>query len=217
MTPKQREAMISLQRQIRSLDIYLGRLKPKLDTLVEQLEISDDLDNDDFTSEDISNLLRFNQRLTDLERHLRDVGDKECVILNGRVADPADPLIDYDIEATLGFKLRTRDGEFYEYRRNCYTQRSISLKHLRQRSKLADGKDHRDDIRRYPAGLDQTPHCWLFHDLYGYSYGAQSPALSLDDCLRIGEITVNVTVSQQSLLDIETGSWLPLPTETDWD
>ncbi|MEA3643612.1 MAG: hypothetical protein VBE63_27330, partial [Lamprobacter sp.] len=70
------------------------------------------------------------------------------------------------------------------------------------------GVDYRETVHRFPGRLNQIPHCWLFHDLYDHHYGLEQPALSLGECLRIGEIWVRIAVEHQATLDLETGDWL---------
>ena len=65
------------------------------------------------------------------------------------------------------------------------------------------------------TGLDQLAqeaHCWLFHDLYSHSYGSYQgnddmKELSLQDCLRVGSIWVDIEVRHQAFLDIDSGEW----------
>ena len=45
-----------------------------------------------------------------------------------------------------------------------------------------------DSPTRESHDFNETPHCWLFHDLYDHSYGLEQPTLSLQDCLRMGRI-----------------------------
>lgn len=78
-----------------------------------------------------------------------------------------------------------------------------------EESSLRDEQDFREAGRPFPGRLNETPHCWLFHDLYDHSYGLGQPALSLRDCLRIDRIWVRVAVEHQATLDLETGHWLP--------
>lgn len=58
------------------------------------------------------------------------------------------------------------------------------------------------------------PHCWLFHDLNDHAYGPASPMLSLEDCLRIGRIHVDVQIWQQYVFDAQGGG--PCETKRRW-
>lgn len=205
MTLKQRDVMAGLQRQIRLLENHYHALKRQFRVLRFQFE-NDPLDErDDFTSAEVDDLVRLNQRLEHLEHHLRAVGRQESARLNTRVADPNDPLDDYEIDATLYFILREDDPDFDDGDDNFLTQRDFSLKY--DESHLADGVDHHETGIPFPGRLNEIPHCWLFHDLYDHSYGLEQPALSLQDGLRVGRIWVDIAVRHQATLDIATGVW----------
>jgi hypothetical protein len=198
-----------LQKKISRLDSYVGRLRRQLIELPEYFDSAVALYKGEFTAEEISELLRFNQLLSEFELYLCEFGAKECVSLDARVSDPNDPLDDYEIEATLYFTLGEDDPEFDEDSDNFLTQRQIGLKRLHRDWGLGDGQDHREPIRHYPGDLNKVSHCWLFHDLYDHSYGLEQPSLTLQDCLRVDSIWVNVAVHHQATMDIKTGKWLP--------
>ena len=209
MTPKQREVVWDLQEKIGELDFFLHDLRRKLFELPDYFDSAFAQDKGEFTAEEISGLLRFNQRLSALEGYLCEVGAKEGVLLNARVSDPNDPLDDYEIEATLYFTLGEDDPEFDEDDDNFLARRRLNLKHLDRDWGLGDGQDHREPIRHYPGNLNEVPHCWLFNNLYDRSYGLEQPELTLQDCLRVDSIWVDVAVHQQATLAIKTGKWLP--------
>lgn len=207
MTPKQLSALVDLQRQNQKLDIYLRRQRKQLNELCAQFDTAFTGKKQDFTNEEISNLLRLNQRLAELELHLCNMAETEREKLETRVADPDDPLDDYEIDATIYFVLREDDPEFDDSDDNFLTQRYISLKRLDRSHGLGDGFDHRESVPYFPSGLTAEPHCWLFHDLYDHSYGLEQPALSLHDCLRVGTIWVDIAFRHQATLNIESGNW----------
>ena len=207
MTPKQREVLASLQEQISSLESYMGRLRRQLHALPECFDSALAQDKGEFTTDEINELLRFNQRLAGLELYLCDLSAKEGVPLADRVSDTNDPLDDYEIDATLYFTLREDDPEFDEDEDNFLAQRRISLKNLNKEWGIGDGQDHREPIRSFAGSLNEVPHCWLFHDLYDHSYCLEQPALNLQDCLRVGSIWVDVAVRHQATLNIKSGKW----------
>lgn len=209
MTPKQREILRDLQVKISRLDTYIGRLRRQLFELPDYFDPDFALYKGDFTAEEISQLLRFNQRLLALEQYLCELSAKECMTLDARVCDPNDPLDDYEIEATLYFTLGEDDPAFDEDEDNFLTQRQVNLKHCPRDWGLGDGQDHREPVRHFPCDLNEVPHCWLFHDLYDHSYGLEQHSIMLQDCLRVDSIWVNVAVCHQATLDIKTGKWLP--------
>ncbi|MDO9047499.1 MAG: hypothetical protein Q7U66_07160 [Methylobacter sp.] len=110
MTPKQREILRDLQVKISRLDSYVGRLRRQLQLfeLTNYFDSAFALDKGEFTAEEISKLLRFNQRLSALEQYLCELGAKESIPLAARVSDLNDPLDDYEIEATLLLYTRRR-------------------------------------------------------------------------------------------------------------
>ncbi len=206
MTPKLFSALVGLQRQIENMDIYLRRQRRKFDNLFAQFESAFPRSNKDFTNDEISNLLRLNQRLGELELYLCNMAKTENEKLQARVTDPNNPVDDYEIDATLYFVLREDDPEFDDSDDNFLTQRDFSLKGL-SRGCIGDGQDYREIVPYFPAELNETAQCWLFHDLYDHSYGLQQPDLSLHDCLRVGSIWVDVAIRHQSTLNIKSGDW----------
>ena len=57
------------------------------------------------------------------------------------------------------------------------------------------------------GALDADQHCWLLRDLYDHSYGLTKPRMPLQDCLRLGEVWVDVIIKQQYWLNLDTGQW----------
>lgn len=149
------------------------------------------------SEDEIGRLLALNRQLMGLSHHLRSVANDVTPRLDAKVADPNDPMVDYEIEVRLDYQLREDDPEHDEDDDNYLTTRTESLKHacMMEREDFADPS--------LPAGLLAEPHCWLFHDLYDHDQGPQSPRLSLRDCLRIGHIWVDVQVWQQYLFDAQ--------------
>jgi len=116
--------------------------------------------------------------------------------LAAKVADPNDPMYDYEIEARLAFIMREEDPDYDEDNDNILTTRNETLKHLRP----DESENFAETIG--PKGLQAEPHCWRFHDLYDHEYGADSPSLSFHDCLRISKVLVDVKVCQQYDFDV---------------
>lgn len=207
MTIKQRELLVNLQEQMDSLEAHFGSMRRQLRELARHLDSAQD--KYEFTTDEINQLLDFNERLAELEHYLCDVGAKEELRFAARVSDSNDPLNDYEIDATLYFILREDDPEFDEDEDededNFLTRRTMSLKQLDKKWGLGDGKDHRISIPHFPDRLNEIAHCWLFHDLYDHSYGLAQPALTLQDCLRVGSIWIDIVVRHQATLSIING------------
>lgn len=208
MTPKQRGLISDLQSNISRMALYTKQLQRKMRELSDSLDTTVDSGQDELTADEINRLLSFNQRLSELELYLCDLGGKESTQLDARVPDPNDPLDDYEIEATLYFILGEDDPDFDEDDDNILTQRQVSLKQLDRKFGLGDGIDHRVPYRQFPGGLNEVRHCWLFYDLYENCYGLEQPSVTLWDCLRVDSIWVDVAVRHQSTLDIISGKWL---------
>lgn len=206
MTPRQRESLVSVQREIAAASRALARLERRAHQFSDLFETSA-TDEEAFTPEEVERLVRLNERLAKLEYDLYELDQRLCTQMSARVADPEDPLDDFEIDVTLHFMLRGDDPDYDDDSDNFLTERRFGLKGNDKDPRL-DG-DFRETIRRFPGRLDEIPHCWLFHDLYDHSYGLAQPALSLHDCLRIERIWVHVVVDHQATLDLETGDWLP--------
>ncbi|MBK5937699.1 hypothetical protein CCR96_00065 [Halochromatium roseum] len=207
MPPKQREQLSSLREQLFQLEHACQRLCRKAEALDDGLGPDPTDDEAGFTSEEIERLVQLNERLAFLARHLQEVGQTLCPQLEARVADPDDPLDDFEIEAILHFMLREDDPDYDEDSDSFLTERRFSLKGDLNHER--EGVDYRETVRCFPGRLNQVAHCWLFHDLYDHSYGLEQPALSLGDCLRIDKIWVRIAVEHQATLDLESGTWLP--------
>ncbi len=150
------------------------------------------------TAADEGALLAFNRRLLKLTHHLRTVLDEVKPGLDLKLADPADPMFDYEVEAVIDYQLREDDPDFTLDDDNYLCRRTVSLKLSHwEREDCAYGP--------LPAGLLAEPHCALFTDLYGRGYAIESPRLSFHDCLRIGQIFVDVQVWYQYELDLQDG------------
>lgn len=206
MTPKQRESLISVQREIASASQALARLERRVSQLDVLFEPSA-TDEGDFTPEEINRLVRLNARLSALECYLYALDQRLCSQMSARVADPEDPLDDFEIDVTLHFMMHENDPDYDDDSDNFLTERRFTMKNDEKDTML--DRDFRETIRRFPGQLNEIPHCWLFHDLYDHSYGLSQTALSLHNCLRIEKIWVRVAVDHQATLDLETGDWLP--------
>ncbi|MDI1232450.1 MAG: hypothetical protein PSU93_15025 [Methylobacter sp.] len=156
------------------------------------------------SAQDAERLLQLNRHLTKLQDFLNAQELAISPVLAGKEADPDDPMADYEIETVLHYTLREDDPEWSEDSDNFMTQRESSLKGA------ARSSSEPDDWREYLPSMEAIntePHCWLFHDLYDHSYGLTSPKVPLRDCLRLGEVWVDIVIRQQYWLNLETGDW----------
>ena len=152
---------------------------------------------------DAEALERLNDRARLLHQFVRDEAAVEEPRLKRRVADPDDPLADYEIEVKLDFVLRETDPEYSEKSDNILTSRDEPLKDVR-----SDPTENDDDVFPIPPlePLGIRP-CWLFHDLVDHSYGPDQPRLMPSEVSRVGQVWVEVQIRQQYFLDVDSGRW----------
>ena len=149
------------------------------------------------TDAEIARLLKLNRRLKDITRHLQSVKDDVQPRLEAKLADPKDPMYDYEIEVRIDYQLREDDPAFAEDDDNYLTTRRDSLK-------VEFESDDEDWSESYmQPSLRAEPHCRLFHDLYDHAYGRESPRVPFRDCLRIGTVFVDVQIWQQYYFDVD--------------
>ncbi len=159
----------------------------------------------DLTAAEIEKLLMLNRQLAKVRQHLKAVGEDVRPHMEKKLADPADPMIDYEIEVRIDYVLRGDDPDYAEDDDNYLTTRHESLK--RMDNYLPDD-ENTDYAKSYiPEALRAEPHCWLFYDLYDHEHGIEGPRLSFRDCLRIGQIFIDVQVWQQYSFDVDKGEW----------
>ncbi len=155
----------------------------------------------ELTKAEEAQLLVLNRHLLDVTRRLRTVVDDVKPRLEAKLADPDDPMNDYEIEARIDYQLREDDPDFVKHDDNYLSTRTQSLKSGMSGWESQDGADS-----QLPAGLQTEPHCSLLHDLYSNTYGAEEPRLSFKDCLRIGLIFVDVQIWQQYEFNTQDGT-----------
>lgn len=192
-----------LPAEIADMGAALAACQDSIEGLYEKVEATLLRKADDetpLTEAEIDQLLALNRRLRAVDPFLKLIADDVTPRLEAKLADPTDPMFDYEIEVLLDFILREDDPEYQDDDDNILTQRRDSLKRL-------ETDLHADFTPPWcPAGLQAEPHCWRFHDLYDHEYGVESPRLSYRDCLRIGSIWIDVQVWQQYDFDLTARS-----------
>ena len=146
---------------------------------------------DTLADSEIAQLVALNRRLSGISNHIRQVKDEVTPLLQAKVADPNDLMMDYEIDAVIDYVLREDDPDYAPDDDNILTTRHLSL----SVDLPSDAMDWSESIMQ--TDLRAKPHCWLFHDLYDHDYGRESPRVPFRDCLRIGHIFVDVIVRQQ--------------------
>jgi hypothetical protein len=136
---------------------------------------------------EIHQLWALNQRLVEITQHLNAVAADVTPRLLAKLADPHDPMYDYEIEVRLDYVLRGDDPEYKKDDDNFLCSRKASLKLLELLN---------DDF--FDPVLSGNV-CWLFHDLKANRIHdfEVSPRLLRKDCLRVGSVLVDVQVWQQ--------------------
>lgn len=146
-------------------------------------------------AEDRTFLMTINERLKQLEEQFLPMMNAKGEELQARVANPADWMQDFNLDIVFTFYLREDDPEYEEDDDNILMQ----IRESTFDYNLPDRDDHgfgitstyycgeyRDD---YEEGQH---HCYMYHELYAYSY------LDWSDLLRIGDIYVDIKIEEQS-------------------
>lgn len=147
-------------------------------------------DSSSLTEDEISRLRLFNERMRELGREIQIEGSRQVELLAKRVADPLDPLDDFEIEADMSFILREDDPAYFEDDDNVLTRRIHYIPKNRQ-----SNFDRYECAGVVKFGIEN--HSYIFYDLHSMSYGLEQQALSLKDILRIGEVWIDVDIRVQ--------------------
>ena len=151
-------------------------------------------DDRPLTSEEVSRLRLFNQRLYGLQKEITLEGHRQVKILSQRIADPLDPLDDFEIEAKVIFSLRHDDPEYRDDDDNFLTSRRYRIRKELDEAILFELKDDWGVGERH-FGVEN--HSYIFHDLYDHGYGPGQQELSPRDILRIGEAWIDIEIKAQ--------------------
>lgn len=200
-----REQLARLQQDGRAIETAISQFNRRYEKLTDCLERTGYTPQDStLTTEEIAQLLQLNRALRTLQDFLSTLTDTVCSGLDKKIADPNDQMADYECDIELNYTLRTNDPEWSDDSDNFVTKRRL----------LALGQRNEefaiDDWRVFVPGLqhiNSEPHCWLFHDLHDHAYGLDQPSVSLRDCLRLGEVWVDVIIRQQYWFNLDTGTW----------
>lgn len=126
--------------------------------------------------------------------------------------DSHDPMFDFEIEVTIEYALCNDDPEYKEDDDNYLSTRTESLSRCRTEEEL--NYDFRCGMT--PEPFHNEPISWLLYSLTESSYGAAGPRVQLKDCLRIGEVHLDVQVWYQYIFDINAGKWVKRRGEPEW-
>ena len=204
---KSRESIDWVMRSVEEIETAIAMLNMKLKdlsrTLDEEVQSKHQTKVKLLNTKETARLLQLNRNLATLQNFLADQANQIKPALLGKKSDPHDPMADFEIETKLTYALREDDEDSCDDSDNCLTIRNENLK-------IFNNWQKRDDFREYRQGnedLNAEPHCWLFHDLYDYSYGLAQPKVPLRDCLRLGEVWVDMIITHQYRFNLDTGEW----------
>lgn len=159
----------------------------------------------DVGMEELRRLSQFNQRWEEIAARMEDLATEIVHGLKGRLNDPADLLLGYEIDARFDFYLDERDRGYSEDGEN-------TVARLALRMSDRSGQPGRMAFvgRHCPQGCEcfPAPHGVVFHELHCQRASRQDMApLALRDLLRIGFVGIDLVVRCQFGYDINTGRW----------
>ena len=187
------DAMKVLNRRLENLSSSLNEKLQSKCSHQEQL----------LSAEDSARLLQLNQHLSALGNFLAGLASTIEPPLLSKLSDPDDPMADYEMGTKLHYTLRENDHEWNADSDNLLTTREQPLKSNQKRLRPVEV----NELTLNNGALDADQHCWLLRDLYDHSYGLTKPRVPLQDCLRLGEVWVDVIIKQQYWLNLDTGQW----------
>lgn len=206
-SPKCIDSLVSIMDSASDIERAMARLNRHLNNfgeLLDQEPIEDtNILKSTLDTTEAKRLLHLNQHLVKLQNFLVSLADELKPALSRKELSPTDPMGDFEIEAQLHYCLRESDPDWSDDSDNFVTSREENLKMDFLQSRR---DDYRENMPRMEA-INSEPHCWLFHDLYDHSYGLDKPNVFLKDCLRLGEVWVDVVIRQQYWLNLDTGEW----------
>jgi hypothetical protein len=156
------------------------------------------------TDDEIARSTEINEKLRSLEQEIFAEISRQADLLRVRIADPLDPLDDFEVQAVLTFCLREDDPAYDEDDDNILTRRSFWYC---ENYKCSEGhrdksREERVDYAEFNRGWGIPNHCWTFHDLYDHRYGPGQQRLHPHDILRIGSIWVDIEIQAQMFRNV---------------
>lgn len=200
LTSNQRDDLETVFEGIEHLQTLSDKLARSLQRALDQLESRRSAQSVPLSDAEVSKLLRLNSRLATIEAFSRELCRPIKCDLENQIADPDNPLQDFEIDIELQHMLSESDRDYEEASDNFLTVQNYSA----WRSDL-----HKRDWREVCIyeELNIEPHCYLFHDLYDHGGSGLYSPTPPKECLRIGTVFVDVIVKYQFEMNIETGRW----------
>ena len=137
-------------------------------------------------------LRAFNESLRQLEDKFYPIMAAKHKELQARVADPADWLMDFNLECLITFYLREDDPEYEEDDDNVLME--IVEMHREKKTRRRDWgfgathTNHAESVRDFSG----ERHCYLYRHLYDHC------GLDWRDLFRIGSLWVDIKIDEQS-------------------
>ena len=198
-SPTELESLLVLLDKSSQIKDSIDYLNKRLINLVEEIGRDLQRDSDPNDAIDSEEIARLNHNLERLESFLSDLTIKIEPELLKKVANPDDPMGDYEIKANLQYTLREDDNDWCADSDNFLVCRSEMLG---KRKRTPFCKALKGD-----PGSGHEQHCWLFRDLYDHHYDLARHRITLKDCLRLGEVWVDVIIRQQYWFNLDSGQW----------
>ena len=154
--------------------------------------------------DDTKQLERLNHVMNNISRYIHQTADRVRPYMQAKVDDSDDPMFDFEIVAKIDYQLSQEDPEYDEDDDNYLSMRTEPLTRCRCEYDLND--DWR--FSTTPEPFQHEPLSWLLHSLTEQDYGPEGPRVHLNDCLRIGQVHVDIKVWHQYIFDIKEGTWL---------
>lgn len=108
------------------------------------------------SEDEVQRLLKLNRLLKQVGNHIREEAKDIQLRMEAELADPADPMVDYEIEAHLDCFLNESDPAYQEDADNILTSREVGVKNL------DPSVMEWDWYRPTPPSLSSEPQSWLF-------------------------------------------------------
>lgn len=195
-----------LHRNIESAKRWSGVLKPEEEWLLADEEPR----FEELSPEQVDGLKHLDEQLNVVAQHIQQVARAIDAPLAGPLADPADRLVDRNLDVKVTFHLREDDPAYLEDSDNLVAEVE-QMGELSVHQGDAAGEEPFDRLANsWPDGYDCTfpmPHGGLMHELRLYS-GYERGLVDYRDLLRIGSVWVDIVATHQYLYDLTTGRWI---------
>lgn len=201
LTSNQREDLENVFRGIEHLQTLSNKLARNLQRAMDQQESRRDAQRVPLSDAEVSKLLRLNRRLATIETFSRAFCGQIKNDIEKQIADPANPLQDFEIDVELQHMVSESDRDYDEGS----SDNLLTVQNYWPWDDETHHLDWRAVCRREELNLE--PHCYLFHDLYDHGGRGLYPPTPPEECLRIGTVFVDVIVKYQFEMNLETGRW----------